>query len=183
MFSSGQDPYDPNRGGVPSPRGMSDFNARFEAMGPDAPMPAKVVTTRMLLYIGGACGVLLSLIFLLPLAFPTDMMAQALDEQTALMAEEGVEMVMDVETMRALMAVYALVTGLYGVASLMLGRRLARRTVGAYWGVVVFQGLAGLFLLWNVLGGGLLMLVPLGFTCWMLANMFSKEGRAHYGLL
>ncbi|MBR8744178.1 hypothetical protein [Nocardiopsis sp. MG754419] len=183
MFSSGQDPNDPGQGGVPSQRGMPDFNAHFEALRPDAPMPAKVTTTRTLMFFGGVSGMLLSLLFLMGLAAPVDAMNEALDQQSALLAEEGIQMSVDADLMRSMMTVMALVTGLYGGVSLLLGARLSRRTVGVYWGTVVFLGAAGLILLWGALGGEYLMLVPLGFTGWMLANMFSKEGRAYFGLL
>lgn len=183
MFSSGQDPHDPGQGGVPSQHGMPDFNARFEAMRPDAPMPAKVTATRTLMYLGGVSGLLLALLFLMGLAAPAEALNEALDQQAALMAEEGVALAVDADMMRAMMTVMALVTGLYGALSLLLGKRLRNRTVGVYWGTVVFQGLAGLILVWGLLGGELLMAVPLGFTVWMLANMFSREGRAYFGLL
>lgn len=183
MFSSGQDPHDPGKGGVPSQGGMPDFHTHFEAMRPDAPMPAKVRTTRTLMFIGGVAGFLLSLLFLTTLTVSGEMMDEALAQQAALMAEQGVEMSVDADMMRTMMMSAALITGLYGLGSLLLAGRLRRRTIGVYWGAVLFQGLAGLILLWGVLGGELLMAVPLGFTAWMLANMFSKEGRAYFGLL
>jgi hypothetical protein len=49
--------------------------------------------------------------------------------------------------------------------------------------VVLFQGAAGALLLWTVLSGDILALVPLGFAVMMVAYMLSREGRAHYGLL
>lgn len=183
MFSSGQDPYDPKQGGVPPQPGMPDFNAHFEALRPDAPMPRKVITTRTLMFIGGVPGLLLALLFLMGLAAPEEAMTEALDQQTAYMAAEGVEMNIDAAMMRSMMAVMALITGFYGGLSMLLGLRLRHRTVGVYWGTVVFQGLAGLILGWGLLHGEFLMLVPLGFTVWMLTNMFSKEGRAFFGLL
>lgn len=183
MFSSGQDPNDPKQGGVPPQYGMPDFNARFEALSPDAPMPRKVVTTRTLMFIGGVSGLLLALLFLLGLGAPEEAMNEALDQQSAYFAAEGVEMNIDAAMMRSMMLVMALVTGLYGALSMLLGTRLRRRTVGVYWGTVLFQGLAGLILGWGLFHGEFLMLLPLGFSVWMLAAMLSKEGRAYFGLL
>lgn len=183
MFSSGQDPYDPNQGGVPPQHGVPNFNARFEALRPDAPMPGKVTTTRTLMFVGGVSGLLLALLFLMGLGAPEEAMNEALDQQSAYLAAEGVEMNVDAAMMRSMMVVMALTTGLYGALSLLLGTRLRHRTVGVYWGTVVFQGLAGFVLGWGLFHGEFLMLVPLGFTVWMLANMFSKESRAYFGLL
>ncbi|GAB3688698.1 hypothetical protein [Nocardiopsis oceani] len=185
MFPSGQDPYDPNsgQGGVPSQRGLPDFNASFEAQRPDAPMPKKVSTVRTLMFIGGACGLLLSLLFIMGMSVPNEAMTEVLDEQAAVAAEQDVDLALDAETMRSLMLSMALVTGLYGIFSTLLAARLPRRTVGVYWGAMVFQGLAGLLLGWNLFSGDLLAIVPLGFTVTMMAFMWDKESRAHYGLL
>lgn len=183
MFSSGQDPNDPKQGGVPPQHGMPDFNAHFEALSPDAPMPRKVTTTRTLMFVGGVSGLLLALLFLLGLGAPEEAMNEALDQQSAYFAAEGIEMNIDAAMMRSMMVVMALITGLYGALSMLLGARLRRRTVGVYWGTVLFQGLAGLTLGWGLFHGEFLMLVPLGFTVWMLTNMLSKEGRAYFGLL
>lgn len=186
MFPSGQDPYDPNagQGGVPSPRGMPDFNApHYEALRPDAPMPKRVSTVRTLMYIGGVSGILLALLFVMGLSAPTEAMNEALDEQTALAAEQGVDLVFDAELMRSYMAAMALVTGLYGALSVLIATRLRRRTVGVFWSTMLFQGAAGGILLWSLLAGELLAIVPLGFAVTMLGFMWAKESRAYYGLL
>lgn len=186
MFPSGQDPYDPNagQGGVPSPRGMPDFNApHYEALRPDAPMPKRVSTVRTLMYIGGVSGILLSLLFVMGLLASPEEMRAALDEQTALAAEQGVALAYDADMMRSIMASAALVTGLYGALSVLIATRLRNRTVGVFWSTMLFQGAAGGILLWSLLAGELLAIVPLGFAVTMLGFMWAKESRAYYGLL
>lgn len=187
MFPSGQDPYDPNGaqggGDVPPQRGLPDFGAEFDALRPDAPLPKKVAAVRALMYIGGACGLGLTALFLLGLSVPAEVMADALRQQADLAAEEGVELAVSVETMRSMMMTMAAVTGVYGLLSTLLASRIRRRTVGVFWGIVAFQTAAGGLLLWNLLLGDFFAAVPLGFAVTMVAYMFSREGRAHYGLL
>ncbi|WDZ89924.1 hypothetical protein [Nocardiopsis sp. HUAS JQ3] len=186
MFSSGQDPYDPNgtqgAGGVP-PYGAPGSGAGFGALHPDAPLPRKVAVVRALMFVGGACGLALSGLFLMGLSVPADAMDEALSQQAELAAQEGLELAVSAEAMRAMMVVMAAVTGVYGLLSTLLAGRIRRRTVGVFWGVVLFQGAAGALLLWTVLSGDILALVPLGFAVMMVAYMLSREGRAHYGLL
>ncbi|PDP86862.1 hypothetical protein CQJ94_14690 [Glycomyces fuscus] len=186
MFSSGQDPYDPNGtqggGGVP-PYGAPGPGAGFDALRPDAPLPRKVAVVRTLMFVGGACGLALSALFLMGLSAPADVMEDVLRQQADLAAEEGLELAAGVEAVRAMMVVMAAVTGVYGLLSTFLASRIRRRTVGVFWGVVLFQGAAGALLLWSVLAGDVLALVPLGFAATMAAYMLSREGRAHYGLL
>ncbi|MEU3016235.1 MULTISPECIES: hypothetical protein [unclassified Nocardiopsis] len=186
MFPSGQDPYDPDtgRGGVPSQRGLPDFDApHLEALRPDAPMPRKVVTVRTLMFVGGVSGLLLLTLFLMGLSAPDAVMREALDEQAAIAAEQGVALSIDVEAMRSYMGLMALVTGVYGTLSVLIASRLRRRTVGVFWSALLFQGAAGGILLWSLLSGGLLAAVPLGFAAAMLAFLWSKESRAYFGLL
>ncbi|GHC76523.1 hypothetical protein GCM10007079_12900 [Nocardiopsis terrae] len=185
MFPSGQDPYDPDagQGGIPSQRGMPGIEPHLEALRPDAPMPGRVSTVRTLMFIGGVCGILLALLFGMGLAAPTEAMNEALDEQAALAAEQGVAWSVDADLMRSLMVSMALVTGVYGALSTFLASRLRNRTVGVFWGVVLFQGLAGLILLWSLLSGEVLSIVPLGFAVTMICFMWAKESRAYYGLL
>ncbi|WP_028648638.1 hypothetical protein [Nocardiopsis sp. CNT312] len=182
MFPSGQDPYDPD--GASSGRGgLFGFGAHFDALHPDAPAPRKVAIVRTLMFIGGACGLALSAMFLMGTAMPSEAVDQAVAEQAEIASGQGVELVVTAEAMRSMMAVMAVVTGVYGLLSTFLASRVRRRTVGVFWGIVVFQTAAALMLGWAVLGGDLLSLVPLGFAVTMAAFMFSREGRAYYGLL
>ncbi len=186
MFPSGQDPYDPDsgQGGVPSQRGMPDFDApHLEALRPDAPMPRRVVTVRTLMLVGGVSGLLLLLLFVMGLSAPAEVMEEALDEQAALAAEQGVALAFDADMMRSYMGLMALVTGVYGTLSVLVATRLRRRTVGVFWSALLFQGAAAGILLWALLSGELLAIVPLGFAAAMLAFMWSKESRAYFGLL
>ncbi|WP_159940440.1 MULTISPECIES: hypothetical protein [unclassified Nocardiopsis] len=159
MFPSGQDP----------------FGTHLDALDPQAPLPRRVALVRTLMFVGGACGMALSALFLMGLSVPPEAMAEVMREQ------EGVEV--DVATVRAMMVVMAAVTGVYGLLSTLLASRIRRRTLGVFWGVVLFQTAAGALLLWNLLAGDLLAVVPLGFAVAMVAQMLSREGRAHYGLL
>ncbi|WP_116244052.1 hypothetical protein [Nocardiopsis sp. FIRDI 009] len=187
MHPSGQDPHDSDgvrgAGGVPPQRGLFGFGAHLDALHPNAPTPRKVAVVRALMFVGGACGLGLSALFLMALSIPPETMDEALREQADLAAEQGVEMAVSIDVMRSLMAVLALVTGVYGVLSTLLAARIRRRTVGVFWGVVAFQAAAGALLAWSVSGGAWQYLVPLGFTATMVAFMFSREGRAYYGLL
>lgn len=186
MFPSGQDPYDPDGtqggGGLP-PRGLSGFGAHFDALRPDAPLPRRVAFVRVLMFVGGACGLALSALIIMGLSVPSETMAEVLQQQADIAEEEGVELVADVATVRTMMVSIAAITGVYGLLSTMLASRIRRRTVGVFWGVVLFQAAAGALLLWNLVAGDLLAVVPLGFAATMVAQMFSREGRAYYGLL
>ncbi|MFI6574516.1 hypothetical protein ACIBFB_01855 [Nocardiopsis sp. NPDC050513] len=187
MSPSGQDPHDfdgeRSAGGVPPQRGLFGFGPHLDALRPDAPPPRKVAVVRTLMFIGGSCGLALAALFLMGLAMPAETLNEALQDQVDMAAEQGVELVVTADVMRSLMGVLALVTGAYGLLSTLLAARIPRRTVGVFWGVVLFQVAAGLLLLWNLLGGEGFSLVPLGFTATMVAFMFSREGRAYYGLL
>ena len=159
------------------------MDAHLEAMRPDAPPPKKVVIVRTLMFIGGFCGLGLALMMLMSLGAPDEAMREAMDEQAAIMAEEGVILSLGVDQMRFFMFVALLVTGLYGLFSTLLAARIRRRTVGVFWGVLAFQGIAGAMLVWGLFSGDLMSMIPLGFTVTMIAFMLSKEGRAYYGLL
>ncbi|MFD6952788.1 hypothetical protein A6A08_10790 [Nocardiopsis sp. TSRI0078] len=186
MFSSGQDPYDPDGtrdgDGVP-PRGMPDFGAHFDALRPDAPLPRKVALVRVLMFVGGACGLALSALFLMGLSVPSETMAEAMRQQADAASGQSAEFFADVGAVRAMMVAMAAITGVYGALSTLLAARIRHRTVGVFWGVVLFQSAAGALLLWNLYAGDLLAVVPLGFAATMVAHMFSREARAHYGLL
>ncbi|KOX12116.1 hypothetical protein ADL05_22230 [Nocardiopsis sp. NRRL B-16309] len=151
-------------------------------MSPHAPLPRKVATVRMLMFVGGFCGLALSLLFVMGLSVSTEDMAEVLRQQSELAAEENVDLAISPEMMRSMMGMLALVTGVYGLLSTFLASRIRRRTLGAYWGVVAFQGAAGALLAWNMFTGDLLAAVPLGFAVYMLVAMLSREGRAYYGL-
>lgn len=188
MFPSGHDPNDHHgaRGGgeVPPQGGFSEFGGHLNAMRPDAPTPKKIMIVRTLMFVGGTCGLGLALMLLLSVSVPEDTMREALAEQERVMAEQqGVEVDIDVDVMRSLMINMLAVTGVYGALSLFLASRIRNRTVGVFWGVVLFQGLAAALLAFALVSGDFLMLVPLGFTVTMIAFMLSKEGRAHYGML
>jgi hypothetical protein len=136
----------------------------------------------MLMFVGGACGLALSVLFVMGLSVSDADMAQVLRQQSELAAQEDVELLVTPEMMRTMMATLAAVTGVYGLLSTFLASRIRRRTLGAFWGVVVFQGAAAALLTWNMVTGDILAAVPLGFAVYMIVAMLSREGRAHYGL-
>ncbi|WP_304451759.1 hypothetical protein [Nocardiopsis sp. YSL2] len=171
-------PQDPHGAG----HGLPGFGARFDALSPDAPLPRRVATVRMLMLVGGACGLALSLVFVMGLSVSDEVMADMLRQQSELAAEENVELAITPEMMRAMMGTLAVVTGVYGLLSTFLASRIRSRTLGAYWGVVLFQGAAAALLTWNMVTGDILAAVPLGFAVYMIVAMLSREGRAHYGL-
>ncbi|MBB6118842.1 hypothetical protein [Nocardiopsis algeriensis] len=183
MFPPGQDPYDSDghRDGVPPHPGPAHRTG--PALSPDAPLPRKVATVRNLMFVGGASGLALAVLFVLGLSTPPEEMALVLREQAAIAEEQGVEFPFTIEAMRSAMTVMAAVTGAYGLLSTVLATRIRTRTVGVFWGVVLFQTAAGALLLWMLLAGDLLLAVPLGFAVFMVTAMLSREGRAHYGLL
>lgn len=171
-------PQDPHGAG----HGLFGFGAHFDALSPHAPLPRKVAIVRMLMIVGGACGIALSLLFVMGLSVSSEDMAEVLRQQSEMAAEENVELAVTPEMMRSMMGTLAVVTGVYGLLSTFLASRIRSRTLGAYWGVVVFQGAAGALLTWNLVTGDILALVPLGFAVYMIVSMLSREGRAYYGL-
>ena len=171
-------PQDPHGAG----HGLFGFGAHFDALSPHAPLPRKVAIVRTLMFVGGACGIALSLLFVMGLSVSSEDMAEVLRQQSDLAAEENVDLAVTPEMMRSMMGTLAVVTGVYGVLSTLLARRMRRRTVGAYWGVVAFQAAAGALLTWNMVAGDYRAAVPLGFAVYMIVAMFSREGRAYYGL-
>ncbi len=181
MAPSGQDPYEPD--GVRPPGDLPDFEASFAALRPDAPLPRRVAVVRILMFIGGACGIAMALLFVQGLVIPQAQMEEALAVQAEMLAEQGVRMELGVEAMRSVILVLALVTGVYGVLSTLLAARIRRRTVGVFWGVVLFHGAAGALLAWNLVSGVWEAAVPLGFAVYMITVMFGRQARAHYGLL
>ncbi|RKS05453.1 hypothetical protein DFP74_1052 [Nocardiopsis sp. Huas11] len=171
-------PQDPHGAG----HGLFGFGAHFDALSPHAPLPRKVAIVRMLMFIGGACGIGLSLLFVMGLSVSPEEMGEVLRQQSELAAEENVELAVTPEVMRSMMGTLAVITGVYGLLSTFLASRIRHRTLGAYWGVVLFQGAAAALLTWNMVTGDILAAVPLGFAVYMIVAMFSREGRAYYGL-
>ena len=182
---------DPNQGGQhfggqypggPYPPPHEQYGGHPRPM-PGAPgagpakMPGAAITVRVLMFIGGACGLLLGGLVWLAAAMavgggPAGEEMQRAMEETGLPlsnAEAGV-----------LFAVVGAIPFVYGVVSIALAAFMGRRSPVVLWSVVVFQALAALSLVVSLVSGGFGTIVPLIFAIVMIVLMLLESTRAYY---
>ncbi|WP_026122962.1 hypothetical protein [Nocardiopsis halotolerans] len=171
-YPPGQQPQDPQPyGNHPQPPGVP-------VSGRGVGMPGAAITVRVLMFIGGVCGVLLGVLMWLAAVAVTA--EGELGESFMRGVREASGMPLSGGEAGMLFAVVGAVPFVYGVVSLLLASLMGRRSPAVLWSVVVFQGLVALFLLFNVFTGALGALIPLAFAILMIVLMLLGSTRDYY---
>lgn len=180
----GQYPGDSSSGGqyAPGPEQYGGYPPPVPGAPGAAPndpnkMPAPAIIVRVLMFIGGACGVLLGGMTWLGAALAAgggqtgEQMRRAMEQTGVPMsgAEAGV-----------LLGLVGAIPFVYGVISLLLASLMGRRSPAVLWSVVVFQSLAALLLVLNIVAGAFGSIVPLIFAAVMIVLMLLEGTRAYY---
>lgn len=171
----GQQPYGQPQYGQQPPPGMPGAYPPPPpgySPGPPEKLPGTALTVRVLMFIGGGFGVIFSLICLGMLVF----FSGNNPDINAAFAEAG----FDPAEGALIFGILAVVTGVYGIVSLVLASLAGKRSPGVLWSIVVFQSLAALSLLINMFTGAVGSLVPLVFAAVMVGLMLSGSSRAYY---
>ncbi|PDP86392.1 hypothetical protein CQJ94_17510 [Glycomyces fuscus] len=175
-----QPPNGPYQGGYPqqpAPYGGHHPTGPF----PPGPvrMPGAAVTVRVLMFIGGVCGLLLGGLLWLAAAMASG--DGRFSEDFMQGVQEGAGFPVSSTEAGLLFALVGAVPFVYGVLSTLLAALMGRRSAGVLWSVVVFQALAALCLVLNVASAGALVsVVPLAFAVLMLVLMLLRGTRAYY---
>ncbi|WP_249187577.1 hypothetical protein [Nocardiopsis sp. MG754419] len=140
-------------------------------------MPGSAVTVRVLMFIGGACGLLLGLLFWAIAGLTT---AGGRVGQEVLMGMQNAGMPLSAAEAGLLLGVAGAIPLVYGVVSVVLASLLGRRSVGVMWATVIFQALAALVLIIALVNGGFGSVIPLFFAVGMIVLMVLPITRAFY---
>ncbi|WP_285728501.1 hypothetical protein [Nocardiopsis sp. ATB16-24] len=182
---------DPNQGGQypggqypggPYPPQHGQYGGHPQSV-PGAPgtgparMPGPVITVRVLMFIGGACGLLLGGLVWLTAAMAVSE-GPAGEEMRRALEETGLPL--SGAEAGALFAAVGAIPFVYGVISIVLAAFMGRRSPVVLWSVVVFQALAALSLVVSVFSGGFGSIVPLIFAIVMIVLMLLESSRAYY---
>ncbi|WP_431873068.1 hypothetical protein [Nocardiopsis eucommiae] len=148
---------------------------------PDA-MPGQATTVRVLMFIGGPVGILFGLLLGALVLFGVGLGAAAGSSPEV----DSAEMAGMIGVFGALGAVVALIPLVYGIVSTTLAAKMGKRSKGVYWGVVVFNIVAALVLVLNVVASIVMeespsSLIPLAFHATMTGLMFAPRVRQFYG--
>ncbi|MFV2198115.1 hypothetical protein [Nocardiopsis sp. LOL_012] len=176
-------PYGPPPSGPHPPQGYGPppAGAFHRGYAPYQPvpdrMPGTVVTVRVLMFIGGACGVLAALLFW---ALAASLTGEGEFSRGATDAFREQGLVLTAGEGALVFGVLGAIPFVYGVLSLVLASFMGRSSPVVLWSVVVFQALAALTLLAFVGSGGLGSVVPLLFTIGMIVFMVLEPARAFY---
>lgn len=137
-------------------------------------MPGTAITVRVLMFIGGAFGLLFGGLVLFGgfgvLAEP-EIAQEALQEAN---------LPLDSAELTALLVAMGGVMFGYGVISTALASFMGKRSAVVLWLIVVFQGLASLILMFAIAFGGFLSVLPLLFSIGMIVLMLVRANRAYY---
>ncbi|ASU59506.1 proline-rich domain-containing protein [Nocardiopsis dassonvillei] len=174
-----QPPNHPYQGGYPqqpAPYGGHLPSGPF----PPGPvrMPGAAVAVRVLMFIGGACGLLLGGLLWLAAAMASG--DGRFSEEFMQGVREGAGFPVSSTEAGLLFALVGAVPFVYGALSTLLAVLMGRRSAGVLWSVVVFQGLAALFLVFNAVTGAVGSVVPLAFAVLMIVLMLLEATRAYY---
>ncbi|WP_152521289.1 hypothetical protein [Nocardiopsis ganjiahuensis] len=143
-------------------------------------MPGQALAVRILMFIGGPCGIILFFVVAAVTLFGVGLTAAAgaaaqVDSPTAALG-----------TMGAMGAVGALIPLAYGVASIWIAAVMGRRTPKVHRAVVIFNIAALAVLALNIVlmismgAGGASVLIPVVFHGVMTGLMFAPNVRAFY---
>ncbi|WP_435111214.1 hypothetical protein [Nocardiopsis synnemataformans] len=168
-----QPPNGPYQGGYPQQ--PVPYGGHF----PSGPvrMPGAAVAVRVLMFIGGGLGLLLAGLFGVLVATVSGG-GEAGEGVLAGLRDSGLPLSADQAVLG--LTLIAAIPFTYGVVSVLLASLLGRRSRGVLWSVVVFQGLAALSLVLNVLTGTFGSVIPLAFAVLMLVLMVREHTRAYY---
>lgn len=147
--------------------------------GPPAPtgMPGTAITVRVLMFIGGVCGLLFGALFWLAAAMASGGGQTSRDFLDG-MGEAGLPL--SGGEAGVFFGVMGAIPFVYGVVSIVLASIMGRRSAGVMWSIVVFQGLSALLLVLAVITGGFASIIPLFFTIGMIVLMVVPNTRAFY---
>lgn len=149
--------------------------------GPGAPgpvkMPGAAITVRVLMFIGGVCGLLFGGLMWLAAAMAAGD-SQFSEDFRSGMQDGGLPL--SGADAGMFFGVLGAIPFLYGAVSITLASLMGRRSPGILWSVVAFQVLAALILLFSVVTGSFGAVIPLIFTIVMIALMLLAGTRAYY---
>ena len=146
---------------------------------PAQSMPGTAITVRVLMFVGGACGLLLGLLMwgVAGLAAGGGDVGR---EILRGMQENGLPLT--ASEAGVFFGIMGLIPFVYGVLSIVLASLMGRRSAAILWTIVVFHILAALILLFSIVTGGFGAIVPLLFAIGMIVLMLLPITRAYYGL-
>jgi hypothetical protein len=176
MYPPQQPPYGPNTGGQnPYQQGPPGYPGTPQQ--PSGKMPGTAITVRVLMFIGGVTGLLFGgLVLLMGAAAGGD---NAFAQGFAEGAQEAGGYI-DPADVALAMVFFGVIALVYGIVSTALASFMGKRSPAVLWLIVVFQSLAALSLVFSVLGGGFLALVPMLFAIGMITLMVLPGTRAYY---
>ncbi|OKI15963.1 hypothetical protein A6A08_10340 [Nocardiopsis sp. TSRI0078] len=140
-------------------------------------MPGTAITVRVLMFVGGACGLLLGGLMWIAAVLAASG-GQVGEEMRRALQDTGLSLSgSEAVTFFGLMGAIPFV---YGVVSIVLASLMGRRSPVILWSVVAFQGLAALILVFNLFSGGFAAVIPLLFTIAMIVLMLLGVTRDYY---
>ena len=140
-------------------------------------MPPPAIVVRVLMFIGGACGLLFGGMMWLAAGLAASG-GQAGEEMRRAMEQAGVPM--SGAEAGVFLGLVGAIPFVYGVISLLLASLMGRRSTAVLWSVVIFQGLAALLLVLNIVTGAFGSIVPLIFAVVLIVPMLGESTRAYY---
>ncbi|WP_150254761.1 proline-rich domain-containing protein [Nocardiopsis deserti] len=169
-----QPPNGPYQGGYPQQ--PVPYGGHF----PSGPvrMPGAAVAVRVLMFIGGVCGLLFGGLLWLAAAMASG--DSRFSEEFMQGVQEGAGFPISSTDAGLLFALVGAIPFVYGVLSTLLAALMGRRSAVVLWSVVVFQALAALTLVFNTVTGAVGSVVPLAFAVLMIVLMLLGGTRAYY---
>lgn len=180
--SGGQYAPGPEQYGGQYPQSPEQYGG-YPPTAPGAPgagpnkMPAAAITVRVLMFIGGAFGLLFGGLMWIAAGLAASG-GQVGEEMLRTLEQTG--MPLSGSEAGALFAVMGAIPFVYGLISVVLASFMGRRSTVILWSVVVFQGLAALLLVLNIISGAFGSIIPLAFAILMIVLMLLENTRAYY---
>ncbi|WP_017583956.1 hypothetical protein [Nocardiopsis valliformis] len=170
----GHDPYQQNPYGNLDPQGPTAYPG---ASPQSDKMPGMAITVRVLMFIGGAFGLLFGGLLLLAVL---GLLADPETTQEVLREVQDSGLYIDAAELTVLFGAMGGVLFGYGVISTALASFMGKRSAVVLWLIVVFQVLASLTLMLGIAFGGTLSVIPLLFAIAMIVLMLLPPTRAFY---
>ncbi|GAA1460991.1 hypothetical protein NE857_23290 [Nocardiopsis exhalans] len=179
----GHDPYQQDPSGYPGQPGpYGNPGQQGPPVYPGTPrqpdkMPGTAITVRVLMFIGGAFGLLFGgLLLLVGLGLVAD--PETTQEVLRELQDSG--LYIEAAELTALLGTMGGVMFGYGVISTALASFMGKRSAVVLWLIVVFQALASVTLMLGLVFGGIGPILPLIFTITMIVLMLVPPTRAFY---